>query len=187
MDLIRADRAQQMLVSDHLRPRSGDQVLDVGCGDGRVRALLGDVNYVGVDLNHDYLEAAKRISTSDTRFVHANVASLVNLGLGPFDLGLALGLHHHLDDESVIRLIRDVAGALRPGGRYVSVDPVFAPDGRTTARVLAALDRGRYVRDETGYRRLFEDSPFELESVQIRHDLLPFPYSHCIIEARRLA
>lgn len=183
--LVGADRAQRRMVADHLRPVAGSAVLDVGCGDAHVRPLLGAVDYVGVDLNDNYIDAAVDKIDDHTRLLHADVASLPGLGLGPFDLAMALGLQHHLPDDVVRKLIEDVAAVLRPGGRYVTMDPVFAPDGRTTARVLAALDRGRYVRDEPGYVRLFDDSPFELDVVRVRHDLLPIPYSHLVIEARR--
>jgi hypothetical protein len=64
------------------------------------------------------------------------------------------------------------------------MDPVFDPDQRTTARVLAALDRGRHVRDRGGYERLVGSS-LRVERVTIRHDLLAMPYSHCILESRR--
>jgi len=186
MDLIRAEKEQQVLVAEHIRPRPGESLLDVGCGEGRVRRLLGDIEYVGVDLNRDYLDRAARHADSTTRFVAADVASLSELGLGPFDVAMALGLHHHIDDDAVRGLIGDIASMLKPGSRYVTVDPVFSPASRTTARVLAALDRGRHVRDEVGYRRLYDDSPMRIETVRIRHDLLPFPYSHCIIEATRV-
>lgn len=185
LDLIRADRAQSRLVADHIRPRPGDSVLDVGCGDARIRPLLGDVDYVGVDLNDNYLDAASELIDDHTRLLHADVASLPGLGLGPFDLAMAVGLHHHLSDDEVRSLIADVAGVVAPGGRYITLDPLFAPDSRTTARVLAALDRGRHVRDQAGYVRLFDGSPFDLEVVRVRHDLLAIPYTHLAIEARR--
>lgn len=183
--LVGADRAQRMVVADHLRPVPGTSVLDVGCGDAHVRPLLRDLNYVGVDLNSDYIESAADRVDDQTRLLHADVASLPALGLGPFDLAIALGLQHHLDDATVRGLVADVAAVVPPGGRYVTVDPVFSPEARSTARVLAALDRGRYVRDEPGYVRLFDGSPFTLEVVRVRHDLLPIPYSHLVIEARR--
>jgi hypothetical protein len=48
--------------------------------------------------------------------------------------------------------------------------------------VLAALDRGRHVRDQRGYEELV--TPWFPESASsVRHDLFRFPYSHCILQA----
>ena len=46
-----------------------------------------------------------------------------------------------------------------------------------------ALDRGRYVRHPGDYERLMRTA-FAHTEMTIRHDLNPFPYTHCIIEAR---
>jgi cyclopropane fatty-acyl-phospholipid synthase-like methyltransferase len=159
-------------------------VLDVGCGDGDIRPLLGDVDYTGVDLNTDYLRVASASADERTRFVHADVSALGGLGLGPFDCAIAVGLLHHLSDSECDSLLAAVHDTLAPGGRLVTIDPVFTPDQRTTARVLAALDRGRHVREVSGYTRLI-DQQFEVKESVVRQDLLPFPYSHALIEAVR--
>jgi hypothetical protein len=45
-----------------------------------------------------------------------------------------------------------------------------------------ALDRGRFVRHPGDYERLAA-SAFDKVTVTVRHDLNPFPYTHCIVEA----
>jgi hypothetical protein len=95
---------------------------------------------------------------------------------------VAVGLLHHLDDDDASALLKALPSVLKPGGRFVAAEPVFHPEQRATARVLAALDRGRYVRDQRSYEQLV--SPwFREASTEIRHDLFWFPYSHCIIQA----
>ena len=182
--LIRAEKATEVMAKEYIRPRAGERVLDVGCGDGDIRPYLPDVDYTGVDLNDDYLRVAQRQTDDRTRFLHADVASLAGLGLGPFDCAIAVGLLHHLTDDECDSLLAAVHDALVPGGRLVTFDPVFTPTQRTTARVLAALDRGRYVRDTGGYERLAARH-FDVTRRDTRNDLLPFPYSHAIFELRR--
>lgn len=181
--LIRANRAMTVIAEEYIAASPGDKVLDVGCGDGDTRATLGDVDYTGIDLNEDYLRVAGSHSDGSTRFINANVAELAGLGLGPFDVAIGVGLLHHLCDDEVSGLLSGIAAALRPGGRLVTVDPVFDPAQRTTARVLAALDRGRYVRDAGGYQRLVGEH-LSVIRAEVRHDLLVMPYSHCIIESK---
>jgi cyclopropane fatty-acyl-phospholipid synthase-like methyltransferase len=179
--LIRADRATRIMAREYIRPRPGERILDVGCGDGDIRPYLEGCDYTGVDLNDDYLRVAEGRSDATTRFLHADVASLAGLGLGPFDVAIAVGLLHHLTDDQCTSLLAAIRDALVPGGRLITFDPVFDPQQRTSARLLAALDRGRYVRDETGYERLF-DGLFTVQGRALRQDLLPFPYSHAIFE-----
>ena len=47
-----------------------------------------------------------------------------------------------------------------------------------------AMDRGLYVRHPEDYQRIV-GSVFLHLSVTIRTDLVPFPYTHCIIEATK--
>jgi len=96
---------------------------------------------------------------------------------------LGAGLHRfgRFPDKSLQDLGREaIKNALDDSGvPFKDIEVAYV------GRVLAALDRGRYVRDEPGYVRLFDGSPFTLEVVRVRHDLLPIPYSHLVIEARR--
>jgi ubiquinone/menaquinone biosynthesis C-methylase UbiE len=182
---LRADTTMRTMVVDHIRPQTGDRVLDVGCGDGDIRRLLGEVDYTGVDTNENYLRVARGLEDRSTRFVSANVTDLARLGFSEFDLAIAVGLLHHLSDEESDNLLSGLSKVLRQGGRLITLDPVFTPDQRTIARVLAALDRGRHVREAKGYCGLVE-SHFAVRSVVTRHDLIWFPYSHCIIESESL-
>ena len=184
--LLKADDVVRTWVEEYLRPESGDRVLDVGCGDGQVRPLLGDVEYLGIDLNEDYLSVAAARADGRTHFLHADVADLPKMNLGPFDLVIGVGLLHHLSDDSADSLLRGVRDVLVPGGRLVTLDPVFHPEQQTVARVLAALDRGRFVRDQGGYERLIA-AHLAIKRVEARHDLAWFPYSHCVVEAVRPA
>ena len=181
-EVIGADTSMKKIVQEHVAPVSGERLLDVGCGDGDIRPLLGDVDYVGVDANEDYLRVARARTDPHTRFIAADVTELAGLGVKDFDVAIAVGLLHHLSTDQVQTLLGALAEVVRPGGRLITVDPVFDPEQRTTARVLASLDRGRYVRDAEGYRVLV-DRNFEVTQVRVRHDLLWIPYSHCVTES----
>lgn len=181
--LIRADRSMRQLVDEHVRPPLGSRLLDVGCGTGDLAALIPGVTYVGVDHNPAYVPAEQTAATPDSpTFVNADLGSLGHLDIGLFETAIALGVLHHLDDELARSVVADVRQKLSPGGRFVTIDPAFHPDQRSTARVLMALDRGRFVRHPSDYIRLLE-SAFPKVVMTIRHDLNPFPYTHCIIEA----
>ena len=181
-EVIRADTSMKTIVQEHVLPVSGERLLDVGCGDGDIRPFLGDVDYVGVDANEDYLRVARERTDDRTRFIAADVTDLAELGVKDFDVAIAIGLLHHLSTPQVQTLLGALAGVIRPGGRLITVDPVFDPEQRTTARVLASLYRGRYVRDADGYMALVGQH-FEIADVRECPDFLWIPYSNCVTES----
>ena len=155
--LIASDRAMGVFADEYIRARDGQRVLDVACGLGDMLDHLPAVSYVGIDTNQDYITTASRIRGSErARFLCASTDDLPSLDLAEFDIALVISALHHLTDAQVSTMVSSVQHALKPGGRLVTVDPVWKPDQRTTARVLIALDRGRYVRDLDGYARLLE-------------------------------
>ncbi len=172
-------------LDEHVRPRAGERLLDIGCGTGDLSRLVPELEYVGVDHNPSYVNDGPVSAGHDRpRFVHADLAALSSLEIGTFDVAVAIGVVHHLDDELAERVVRAVHDKLRDGGRFVCIDPAFHPEQRSVARVLMALDRGRFVRHPGDYERIVS-SAFTRTERTVRHDLNPFPYTHCVVEASR--
>lgn len=182
--LIGADRARRRFVAEHFQTRPGDAVLDVGCGPGSILAYLDEVRYVGVDLSPAYIAAAQSRFGARGRFLVGDVNRLPELTAGSFDLALAAGLVHHLEDDEATGLYRRVVELLRPGGRLVTIDPCRAPDQSPIARWLIDRDRGQNVRSPEAYLALAR-CVFPEATARLRHDLLRLPYSHLVVEARR--
>src|SRR6476469_6442022 len=88
-------RLRQICV-DVLAPRSGERILDIGCGPGYILEYLPPVDYYGFDTELRYVNYARRkYPTKGTfyceEFTQAHVESLE-----PFDAVLFMGLLHHL-------------------------------------------------------------------------------------------
>lgn len=184
---VGAARARRILVTDHVRPRDGDRILDVGCGPGSlIDHLPPAVDYVGVDLNADYIASARaRFGSGRRQFRVGNAAGL-DSDLRDFDIVMVFGLLHHLDDAAASNLIRRAGDTLVAGGRIVTFDGVFTPDQSTAARALISRDRGQNVRTLEGYAALVGESFTEVIATK-RSDLLRIPYTHCILEGQRQA
>jgi SAM-dependent methyltransferase len=180
--VIGASRHMEVFLREYARPAPGERLLDIGCGTGDAALSLPDVTYVGIDLSDDYIDAAKRRNVPGAEFVSASVEELGDLGLGSFDCAIAVGVLHHLPDDVVTGMLEALSPLLVGGGRFVTIDPVWAPDSSTVGRVLASLDRGRYVRDQAGYERLLR-AHFPKVEGEVRHDLLKIPYSHCVVRS----
>ena len=181
-DLLGADRSRRTLVAKYIRPRCGDRVLDIGCGPASMLPYLGPVDYVGVDLNPDHIEAARKRFGGSAELHCADLYSIPSLATRCFDIVLCAGLLHHLDDGDAARLLSFASNRIAPRGRLISVDPAFTPGQHWVARWFARSDSGQHVRSPEQYRRLAEGA-FAAVEQNVRHDLLRFPYTHCIQQA----
>ena len=183
--LVGGTRGRSLLVREYVRPQPGARVLDLGCGPGELVDHLGDVRYVGVDVSHAYVARA-RDAVGDRAEFRVGDAAELDGDLRDFDLVLAFGVIHHLDDASALRLLNGAKAALHPNGRFVSVDPTVISGDRALARLLVSRDRGEHVRSPAQYERLAE-SNFTRVRCEVRHDVLRIPYSHCVLECESSA
>ena len=180
---VGAEKFRERLVSEVLKPHERARILDIGCGTADILEVLPSVEYVGFDHSQEYVAAAKERFGSLGEFIHATTDGVDVTGLPKFDLVMSIGVLHHLDDSSVEDVLRTAAAALKPGGRFVSVDPTFAEGQHWFGKLLASRDRGQHVRSPAELRRLVEGIFGEFD-VSVRHDMLTVPYSHVLVDAR---
>jgi cyclopropane fatty-acyl-phospholipid synthase-like methyltransferase len=179
--LVGTERGRRLYTSRYIRPRSGDRILDIGCGPADILETLPAVEYHGFDLSADYIEAARARFGARGQFqVEAVSMELVGKYAG-FDLVLATGVLHHLTDHEAADLFRVARAALKPGGRLVTLDGCFVAGQSRVARCLLRRDRGEHVRDETGYTALAR-SVFPVVEASLTSDLLRIPYTHLVME-----
>lgn len=182
--LIGANYRSRVLVNEYIRARPSDHILDIGCGPGNMLPFLPECQYLGVDVNDSYINTAKQRYGHRAKFVcervsHHNVAEL-----GAFDIVLALGLTHHLDDDEARDLFRLGYAALKPGGRLITNDGCYTSSQSRVERYLLSRDRGQYVRTEAQYVDLAH-SCFPQVIPHLRTDVLRIPYTHLIMECVR--
>jgi SAM-dependent methyltransferase len=131
------------------------RVLDVGCGPGTNARHFAGLDYVGVDVNPAYIEAARRRHRG--RFVVADVTDDDALPAERFDFVLINSFLHHLPDEAVRRVLARVADLLAPGGHVHALELVL-PARRGIARTLARADRGDFARPLADWRELLSEA-----------------------------
>jgi SAM-dependent methyltransferase len=184
--LLGAKNVRRHFLAAHVRPVAGERVLDLGCGPGDIVELLPEVDYVGVDISAEYVAAGRRRFGPRARFMQGDIRALAPEELGPFDLIIAIGVLHHLDDADAGGITETSARLLSPGGRLVTIDPAFAQGQRPAARWLIGRDRGLNVRTPEGYRGLALPH-FAAVDVCVHHHLARVPYTHAILECRQPA
>ena len=172
---------QKRYVAEFVKPRPGDKVLDIGCGPGDMLASLPGVDYTGLDISPAYIAAAKKRFGNRGRFFCQDVGvTALEQERGTFNLVLATGVLHHLDDERAAKLFEIARLVLRPDGRLITYDGCYVPEQSRLARWMLSKDRGKFVRTYPEYLRL-ASACFASIDPHIRHDLLRIPYTHLIM------
>jgi ubiquinone/menaquinone biosynthesis C-methylase UbiE len=66
---------RRSLIQNHVRAKPGDKVIDIGCGSAQVLRYLPDVDYIGIDINQDYIAFARRTYGSKGTFLVGDTQS----------------------------------------------------------------------------------------------------------------
>jgi tRNA (cmo5U34)-methyltransferase len=150
-------------------------ILDLGTGTGetlgRVLSLHPAARAIGVDESAGMLAVARsHLAEYD---VTLQVADLLSpLPAGPFDLVVSALAIHHLDGPGKAALFARVAGALRPGGRFVLGDVILPPDAASVVIPLTDdWDKPSTVAEQVGW---MEDAGLAVTVLWHEDDLAVF-------------
>lgn len=182
-NIMGARGVRTTLVEEFVKPISGCAILDIGCGPADILAYLPEVDYRGFDISDAYIAQANKQFGARGKFycqqlTHSDVENMPQA-----DIVLALGLLHHLDDESAIAVLQLASQALKPGGRLLTLDPCVDAEQNIVSRFLVGIDRGQNVRTGAGYESI-ASAVFESPRIDVRHRAW-IPYTHCFMECTR--
>ncbi len=115
--------------------KSGDRLLDIGCGSGDLLAMAAvqepGAILVGLDPNEDALELAshKIPGTIHAAELYQGVAETLPFEDESFDIVCATRLFARLDARTRASALRECWRVLRPGGRLLVADWAQEPSG----------------------------------------------------------
>ena len=157
------------------------KIVDFGCAPGSIIEYLpGQVEYVEVDAEKNYIDSAKNKYGETGIFICEDILSFSPKEVNYFDIAIAIGLLHHLNDEESKKLIETANKVLKPGGCLVTIDNIYIKNQSFIARFLISKDRGQNVRTLNQYLAIGQ-TVFPKIEYQIIHDLLRVPYTHIIM------
>jgi cyclopropane fatty-acyl-phospholipid synthase-like methyltransferase len=183
-DFLGGNKGRRTFVLDHVRASPNQRVLEIGCGTAQNLDYLPPVDYVGFDASAEYVEAAHGRYPGRGTFICESLTTTSVRDLRPFDVVIASGIMHHLDDDEVDSMLALASAALVEGGRLVTIDPCFTDPQSAVARFVISKDRGQNVRSLQQYEQLVK-SAFPEHIATVRTDLLRIPYTHAIFECRK--
>jgi trans-aconitate methyltransferase len=129
------------------------RVLDVGCGPGTNTALFSGADYLGIDINPEYIASARR--RHKRTFIVADVTQVNVTECGGFDVILINSLLHHLDSDATLRLLKHLRGLLTDTG-CIHILELVLPEKPSVATFLARHDRGAYARSLSDWNNLLD-------------------------------
>lgn len=140
--------------------KAGDRILDLGCGNGKLRLLFKDlvVEYVGVDNSQQQLEFAKRrddFKIANQEFIKAEVFELP-FASDSFDEVFCLAVLHH------------VPGGKRREQTLKEIKRVLKPDGK-----LIMTNWNRWQRQylhyiiKQGWEKIFKGSELDFKDIYL--------------------
>ena len=147
----------------HISVRSGDTILDVGCGGGRTISKLAASATQGKVYGVDYSEEsvatstrtnARAIARGQVEIRHASVSQLP-FSAGLFDLVTAVETHFWWPD--LPGAMREIFRVLKPGGQLVIIAEVYKGANTMSSRVVEkyAGRTGMALLSAEEHRQLF--------------------------------
>lgn len=175
--IMGAKTGRKFFVDKFVKPFDDANLLDIGCGPGDILEYLPSISYWGFDISDSYISRAKTKWGHKGNFICKELSSNDLKTLPKFDIVIAVGVLHHMDNTTAQNVANLAWEALKPGGRFVTIDPCYKDNQNYIARFIISRDRGLGVRTQSGYESLVSSVFFKVRSEV--HDKSWIPYTHC--------
>jgi len=146
------------------------KLLDFGCADGNTFPAFSDFEYYGIDINAPLIEYArnKYSSYKNAKFINADLLDKP-FEDESFDYVLFSCTGHHLSDERLFPVMKELGNILKVGGRLYFFDTIkkYNKDS-LLLKFLISLDQGKFMRDAEIYKTIIYKFSERLKPVTFR-------------------
>lgn len=129
-----------------------DFILDYGCGVGFFSGLFNKKKYIGIEINKNFLQQAKRINkgyiflslkrSKIKKFRKKTNAVLINNVL------------HHMNDWQISKSLSLIKANCQRKTKILVIEPIYPNNFFSFEFFLKALDIGDYIRKKEGYLKI---------------------------------
>lgn len=166
----------------YVKAKEGDRILDIGCGPANViNYLPKDIDYVGFDDSSTYIEDAKKRFTKKNYYFFRENVNCVKDFEKKFDIIMANGILHHIEDSEAEKLISFASKNLKQDGRFITSDGCYILNQSKIRKWILKNDRGKFIRTKENYLKLISKHFSKIEA-SIREDLYNIPHTMIIFE-----
>jgi SAM-dependent methyltransferase len=106
------------------------------------------------------------------------------LDLEKFDIVMCVGTLHHLRDDLVRKLSLETLQVLKESGFFIALEPCWTSTQSWINRTIMSYDRGEDIRSIDGYTKLLLQSFGKVVAQEINTDVIIYPTSACVIQAK---
>lgn len=176
-NLISRSNSRKRYIEEFIKPFSGCRILDIGCGPADILEVMPSNigEYVGFDMNPNYISAAKERWGSRGTF-HCQRVNKFHNRTNYYDIVLATAIIHHLDNQEANQLFETARNVLKDSGSLITYDNVYIENQNWFARFMNFQDRGNYVRTPDEYTNIAKKH-FSIVEEKVLHDTLRVPYT----------
>lgn len=141
-------RSEKKVIFKELPDRFSKKTLDLGCGTGVFSPFFGP-DYIGIDISERYIKYACQKYNKNFLVADARALDFIDQS---FDIIFVNGVLHHLDDKTVLEVMKEMNRVLRLNGRALIMENILS--GTFSSKLIAKLDAGEYIRIPDDYRKL---------------------------------
>jgi len=107
---------------EHFKAADGATVLDIGCGDGSLTAMLAAampaVSFIGIDSAPDMIATASRCAAPNLRFELLRAQDLDSEEV--FDVAISIAALHWIPAPDHPQFLKRIYRSLKPGGQFLA-------------------------------------------------------------------
>jgi SAM-dependent methyltransferase len=172
--------ARVKAIDEFLVIKEGTRIIDIGCGPGNIIEYLPNgIDYVGFDIDDAYINYANKHYHKKGRFFCRYFDAAAAKEFAHVDIVMMNGVLHHISDHELNVTLQNVSLVLKRGGQLLSLDGCYREGQSALRKWLLDNDRGTYVRDLAGYRKVLK-SAFNNVDLHLREEYSRVPYTFAV-------
>lgn len=180
-DFFRSILENKFVVTKRLIRKELDcskKTLDIGCGSGMFSELFDD--YVGIDISPKNINHARKKYKKE---LHVMDAIKLRFKSNAFDNVLVVGMFHHLDDPSFLKVVSEIKRILKRSGKALIFEDIPTRSKYNfTGKLIHFFDLGKSIRKTGDYEKLLGKRLKIQKTYNIRSGVCDYAVFLCLKE-----